>query len=49
MVANVVQVRLKQDDSPPLADGECFGLLKLSFEYYNKDTGICLTSENQIL
>lgn len=50
MTDNIVQVRLTKDDHPPLAEGEiCLGLLKLSSEYYNKDTGICLTSENQIL
>ena len=49
MAGNIVQIRLKPDDSPPIAEEECFGLLKLPFEYYNEDTGIRLTSENQIL
>ncbi len=49
MADNVVQVRLKPFDSPPIAEEKCFGLLKLPFEYYNEDTGIRLTSENQIL
>jgi hypothetical protein len=49
MAGNIVQIRLKPDDSPPITEEECFGLLKLPFEYYNEDTGIRLTSENQIL
>lgn len=49
MADNIIQIRLKPNDSPPIAEEECFGLLKLSFEYYNEDTGIRLTSENQIL
>ena len=49
MADNVVQVRLKTNDSQPLVEAECFGLSKLSYECYNKDTGIRLTSENQIL
>ena len=49
MSGNVVKVRLKSDDSPPLAGDECLGLLKLSPKDYNEDTGIRLTSENQIL
>ncbi len=53
MADNIVQIRLKRNDSPPIAEAECFGLLKLPFESYfesyNEDTGICLTSENQIL
>jgi len=50
MADNIIQIRrLKPNDSRPIAEEECFGLLKLSFEYYNEDTGIRLTSENQIL
>ena len=49
MADNIIQVRLKPDDSPPIAEEECFGLSKLSYEYYNEETGIRLTTENQIL
>jgi CRISPR-associated helicase Cas3/CRISPR-associated endonuclease Cas3-HD len=49
MADNIIQIRLKQSDSPPVREEECFGLSKLSFKDYNEDTGICLTAENQIL
>ena len=50
MAGNIVQIRLRKNDSPPVADGsECCGLLKLSPEYYSEIAGIRLTSENQIL
>ena len=49
MSDNIIQIRLKPDDSPPIAEEKCFGLLKLSYEYYNEETGIRLTTENQIL
>lgn len=50
MAGNIVQVRLRANDSPPVVEcKKCCGLLKLSAENYSKITGICLTSENQIL
>lgn len=50
MAKNIVQIRLKKDDIPPIASSqECCGILKLSREYYDETNGICITSENQIL
>lgn len=49
MSGNILRIRLKSSDSPPLKEGEYFGLSKLSSEYYDKETGIRLTAENQIL
>lgn len=49
MSGNIVQIRLRNNDSPPVASKECYGLLKLLREQYSEITGICLSSENQIL
>lgn len=50
MAENIVHVRLKQNDVKPITSSEeCCGLFKLTEECYNKETGIRLTSENQIL
>lgn len=50
MAGDIVQVRLRANDSPPVAEyKKCCGLLKLSADNYDEISGICLTSENQIL
>lgn len=50
MSNNIVQIRLKKDDVPPIASSqERCGILKLSREYYDETNGICITSANQIL
>lgn len=50
MAGNIVQVRLRANDSPPVVSSEeCCGIYKLSAENYSAATGIRLSSENQIL
>lgn len=50
MAYNIVQVRLRKDDiKPTVCSDSCCGLYKISSDSYDKDTGIKLSVENQIL
>lgn len=49
MSENIVQIKLKQNDVPPIVDHEsCFGIYKLS-KGYNCKRGVDLSNSNQII
>ncbi len=50
MSRQVIQLRLRKDDSKPISQAEpCCGILKLALDAYCKMTGIKLDSSNQII
>jgi hypothetical protein len=50
MQGNIVQIRLKPRDIPPLTVGEAyFGIHQIGIESYEVETGIRLDMGNQII